>query len=170
MFHSSKLFLTSKKYLFLGFLIAILSFNTASAQSCSADLSVAKDRHVKSAYSDDPASFTMVLKNTSSKTISYTIATRDLKESCATKNKQTKAPNVSLDVEIELGGSSRPVAGNAITLRSGETRNFTIYASVPPKTPYNTWSCIEVSASADECSQVVASTILSVFVPEPSDG
>jgi hypothetical protein len=158
-----------KKGLIFGFFIAVLNINFSYAQNCSAKLTVEKDRSAKSTYKNDPAIFNMVLTNTSSASTTYIIATQNLKESCATEDKKTSAPNVSLNVEIKNNESSG-AANNSLTLKAGETRTFKIYVSIPLNTPYNTWSCIEVSAKANECSQNVATTNLRVFVPEPSEG
>lgn len=158
-----------KRGLFLVLLITVLNFNFAFAQNCSAKLSVDKERNAKSAYKNDPAVFNMVLTNTSSKSTTYIISTKNLKESCATENKKTSAPNVSLNVEMKNNDSTGSV-NNSLTLAAGETRTFKIQVSIPQNTPFDNWSCIEVSAKANECSQQVANTILRVFVPEPSDG
>jgi hypothetical protein len=161
--------LTLKKGLLLGLFITVLNVNFAFAQNCSANLTVEKDRNVKSASIGDGASFNMVLTNTSSEAATYFITTKSLKESCATQNKMTSAPNVILNVSLK-GSNKLALSNNALTLKSGETKNFKVYATLPPKTPYNTWSCIEVIATSKECDQPAASTIVRVFVPEPSDG
>ena len=158
-----------QKGLLVALVTSVFNISAAFAQNCSATLKVEKDRNAKSAYSDDAAVFNMVLTNTSANSVTYIMDTKNLTESCATENKKTATPNVPLNVEVRAGNSTGAV-GNSITLRGGETRSFKIYVSVPPRTPFNTWSCIEVSAKGAECNEATASTVLRVFVPEPSEG
>lgn len=159
--------LTFRKGIFIGVLIFLATVNFGFAQNCNANLSVEKDRNVKSVYKDGTA-FNMVLTNTSSKSATYVISTKNLKESCSNENKKTSAPNVTLNVEVR-GSDSQKAANNSLTLKGGETRTFKIFVSIPSKTPYNTWSCIEVQVTSDVCPSP-ASTVISVFVPEPSEG
>lgn len=161
--------LTLRKGFLLGLFITVLNINFSFAQNCSANLSVEKDRSVKSAYKDDGATFNMLLTNTSSKADTYVISTKSLKESCATENKKTAAPNVTLNVSL-MDRDQSAMSSNTFTLKSGETRRFKVYATIPAKTPYDTWSCIEVLATSKECDQAVARTTVRVFIPKPSDG
>lgn len=161
--------LTFRNSILLGFFIAVLNVGSVFAQNCSATLSVEKDRNAKSAYTDDGATFNMVLTNTSSRKTTYVVSTVSLKESCSNDAYKTSAPNVTLNVKIKNNESSG-VANNSITLAAGETRKFKIFVTVPANTPFNTWSCIEVSAKGSECNQPSSSTVLRVYVPEPSEG
>jgi hypothetical protein len=54
---------TIKNGLFLAIFFAVIGINFASAQNCSATLSVKKDRIAKSAYEVKETTFNMVLKN-----------------------------------------------------------------------------------------------------------
>jgi hypothetical protein len=111
----------------------------------------------------------MVLTNTSARKTTYIITSENLRESCANDAYKTSIPNVSLNVAVKNHDASS-VANNSLTLAAGETRKFKIYVSVPASTPFNAWSCIEVSARGSECNQPSTSTVLRVYVPEPSDG
>ncbi len=161
--------LVIRKGLILAIFVAVLNINFAFGQNCSATLSVEKDRNAKSAYHDNGATFSMVLTNTSSRKATYNISTENLSESCANDTYKTAAPNVSLNVEIK-GNVSSNAANSTLTLAAGETRKFTIYVTVPARTPSKSWSCIKVSAKASECNQPSSSTVLRVYVPEPSEG
>lgn len=157
-------------YLKYVLVIAFFSFfgGQVFSQNCTPILKVEKDRNAKSVYQNG-ATFSMVITNTSSQRNTYDISTMNLLESCVPKGKKNSGLNVSLNVEIQDNNSSK-ITSNSITLNGGETRTFRIFVTIPPKTPYNSWSCIEVRAMAKGCSGKIASTILSVFVPKPSEG
>ena len=161
--------LLKRKGLILAIFVAAININFAYGQNCSATLSVEKDRNAKSAYQDNGATFNMVLTNTSSRKDTYNILTENLSESCASDTYKTSAPNVPLNVEIK-GHVSSNAASSSITLAAGETRKFTIYVTVPARTASKSWSCIKVSAKGVDCNQSLSSTILRVYVPEPSEG
>lgn len=161
--------LTIRKGLLLGFFVAVLTVNFAFSQNCSATLSVEKDRNVKSAYEDDAASFNLVLTNTSSKSMTYVITTKNLQNACSNDIHKNTGANVPLTVDIKGDNLAGPTA-NALTLAAGETRKFRISVSVPPSTPKNRWSCIEVMAQGRDCNQPADTTTLRVYVPKPSDG
>ncbi|MEM0519288.1 MULTISPECIES: FixG Ig-like domain-containing protein [Aequorivita] len=157
------------KGLMLVIFVAVLNINFVSAQNCNATLSVEKDRNAQSAYTEDGATFNMVLTNTSSKKVTYIISSTNLEESCANDAYKTSAPNVALNVAVKSSANAS-VANNALTLAAGETRKFKIYVSVPARTPSNVWSCIKISAKGSECAEPSSSTTLRVYVPEPSEG
>jgi hypothetical protein len=143
-----------------------------NSQNCSAELSVKKNRNFESAV-EDGASFILVLKNTSSKTATYSLSTTNLLEPCDNENSTTKNSrrnNVNLNVSIQSNSLSRGIPNNEITLKAGETYNFVVKVTVPKGTPYNSWSCIDVEAQSKNCTSGPAKTTLSVFVPDPSEG
>ena len=59
---------------------------------------------------------------------------------------------------------------NVITIESGQSKEFIVNALVPEGTPYNTWGCIKVEANSTNCKSAVAEIILSVYIPDPSEG
>ena len=151
-------------------------FNTSEnsvdyTQYCNADLSVYKDRTFKSA-NEDGASFTLTLKNTSTKSSTYSLLTKNLSEPCDNiKGRSSSESNVKLDVSIQsIKNNTRGGLGNEITLRSGESHTFIVNITVPDGTKYNSWSCIEVEAKSDNCASSSETTTLSVFVTDPSEG
>lgn len=161
--------LSIKKGFLLGLFVVFLNAPFALSQNCGAILTVEKDRNVKSAYEDDAASFNMLLKNTSARTVTYLISTKNLKESCANDIHKTSAANVSLNVMVKNNQNAGP-AVSSLTLAPGETRKFNISVAVPANTAKNRWSCIEVFAKGEGCSQPADSTVLRVYVPENSNG
>lgn len=160
---------TIKRGFLLGLFVVLMNSGFAWSQNCNATLTVEKNRNVKSAYQDDPATFRMVLTNTTAGSVTYIINTKNLEQSCANDIHRTSAPNVALNVAVRSTTSAGPVV-DAITLSPGETRKFNIEVGVPQNTPKDRWSCIEVSAQGKNCSQPAASTTLRVYVPENSDG
>jgi len=145
--------------------------NVDNYQDCKADLSVEKNRSFKSA-DEEGTQFTLYLENTSSKTATYVLSTKNLEEPCDNlKGRANSGANVNLNVSIQSnnGVISSSKGNNEVTLRSGETHKFFVNITVPEGTRYNTWSCIEVSATSKSCTNS-ESTILSVFVPDPSEG
>ncbi|MEL6811375.1 MAG: hypothetical protein AAFP76_08585 [Bacteroidota bacterium] len=149
---------------FLSVLVFLLITSFSFSQNCSAELTVEKDRNARSA-DQDGTEFWMTLSNTSSSTHSYSISTINLKESCASKNRMSDSPNVNLNVSVVVDKAT----SNSISLRSGETKKFKVAVSVPKGTASNSWSCIEVQAQAEQCSAVVATALLKVYVPGSLD-
>jgi len=138
-------------------------------QDCKAELSVYKNRNFKSA-DEDGASFALTLKNTSSKAATYILSTTNLLEPCDNKGgRSTTGSNVNLKVSI-INSDLRSTSGNEITLKGGQEYTFTVNVTVPEGTRYNSWSCIDVQAQSKGCDSSALKTILSVFVPDPSEG
>lgn len=148
-------------------------------QNCTAELSVNKNRNFESADHLDGTSFTVILKNTSTRSATYTISTNNLLQTCSntiSKNinkdrNRSASSNVDLNVSIETDNSkgsntSRP----EIMIAGGQEYRFKVNISVPKETPFNTWSCIEVEARSNNCSSNSVKTVLSVFVTDPSEG
>lgn len=157
-----------KRFLMMFFLFMGLGVFSGYSQNCKAELSVEKNRNTKSA-DESGADFWVVLKNTSSSTVTYDLSTYNLEESCATKNKMTTASNVKLDVKI-LSENSKALVEKGISLKAGQSYRFKVFVTVPIGTKYNTWSCVEVRAIPGSCKQNIISTMLKVFVPDPSKG
>ncbi len=155
------------KTLFVSLLVTLLSFSGIS-QNCSAALSVEKDRNAKSA-DEDGAVFVLTLTNTSAIAQEYTLNTQFLETSCANANRPTRARNVRLDVDFQSATGKENVTG-AIRLQPGKSYTFRTRLQVPGGTPFNTWSCLEVQAESKNCNDNVATSLLKVFVPDPSEG
>ncbi len=138
------------------------------AQNCSASLSVEKNRNTRSA-DEDGAHFWVVLKNTSSNTATYTLSTEFSNESCDNGTRRSNGKNVRLDVSFK-DDAQRAMASNKITLKPNSTYRFLVQAVAPQGTAYNSWSCIQVKATPDACKNSPSTTLLKVFVPDPTEG
>jgi hypothetical protein len=136
-------------------------------QDCNAELSVQKDRNFESA-TEDGANFILILKNTSSKSATYTLSTKNLLEPCYNNDDRSTTANVNLNVSLQTN-TLKGASENKITLKSGQEYTFTVNVTVPKGTKYNSWSCIDVEAKSENCSTVTKTT-LSVFVPDPTEG
>ncbi|WP_299229414.1 hypothetical protein [uncultured Psychroserpens sp.] len=144
---------------------------------CSAQLIVEKDRSFKSA-DEDGAQFILVLTNTSRDTKTFYLSARNLTAPCNNNNTQyhrrAASGNSNLNVSFQGYDLSRnrinTTPSNEVQLRSGESYKFIVNATVPNGTPFNTWSCIEVEAKSEDCGSKSETTILSVYVPDPSEG
>lgn len=153
------------------------AFNKVS-QNCSAELTVEKNRSFKSA-DEDGANFKLTLKNTSSSRNSYVIKTSMSSSPCSNKNESARSnkkgssiKNSNLNISFnsnESRGTGKKQSSNLISIEAGQTKEFTITATAPNGTPYNTWGCIKVEAVSDNCKTTSDEIILSVFVPDPSE-
>ncbi len=173
------------KIVICNFLFAFLFISGMYAQSCNAELSVEKNRNSKSA-DEDGAVYDMVLTNTSNAVANYTISIKELAESCSNSNVayRTSEANVSLDVAINgkkmatqnnknslSNNASKAFANNdKISVKPGQSYNFKVKVTVPKGTPSKRWSCIQVEAKSPSCKGKAASTVLKVFVPDPTEG
>ena len=136
------------------------------SQSCNSDLSVKKDRNSRS-ISEDGAVFSMVLKNNSSSTATYSFAFKNLSGRCGNRSSGASVQNVSLDVAF-LPNNSNSEMRNGISLSPGKSLEFKVRVTAPYGTPYGSWGCIQVDAIPNNCT--ATSTILKVYVPDPSKG
>ena len=155
------------------FLFSFLFISGMYAQSCNAELRVEKNRNVKSAASADGTTFLMVLTNKGTRSSTYTLSTESLEKSCAVEdgNARSASSNVTLDVSINNGESrSASAVANTVTLRPGQSYNFNVRVNVPKGTPFKQWSCIQVKANSNTCKASEVSTVLKVFVRDPSEG
>lgn len=139
---------------------------------CSAELTVEKNRSIKSA-SENGTFFTLELKNTSSVSKTYTITSSKTEQPCKKSNNNiSKSANTNpdLNVSIQLPDNLNSNAKDAsVTLSGGSSQKFYVKVEVPQGTPYNTWSCLKISATSENCSSNGAETILSVYIPNPSE-
>jgi hypothetical protein len=148
-------------------LLALYSFS-GFAQNCAATLTVEKNRNAKSA-DEEGALFTLTLTNTSTAVQEYSLSTKFLESSCANSNRATKAPNVRLQVGYQAAASRQQLTA-PVRLQPGQSYVFVANVQVPSGTPYNTWSCIEVQAASKNCRETSATSLLKVYVPDPSEG
>ena len=144
-----------------------VGFSYMNAQ-CTGTLEVQKNRSFQSATSKRDATFKMSLKNTSSQSGVFRIKTENISKTCANTTFPSKAANVELKASV-LSASSDKVAGRSVKLAAGETYEFLVNVNVPPNTAIERWSCIEVTAVADNCRTAISGATLSVYVANPED-
>ena len=143
------------------------------SQSSSAEISVEKNRSFKS-IDKDGANFTLKLKNTSGSRNSFIIRATLDSSPCSNKynsNLSTKANNSNLYMLLETDNSrsmSNRESRIQITLDPEQTKEFTVTATAPNATVYNTWGCIKVEAISDTYETISDEIILSVYIPDPS--
>ncbi|TBN00477.1 hypothetical protein EYD45_14520 [Hyunsoonleella flava] len=157
------------------FVTFLLGNNIGFSQNnsgCNAELTVEKNRSVKSA-GENGAFFTLILKNTSSASKTYSLSVEKTKQACKkSSNSLSKGVNNNpdLDVSIQLPNNLTSKSSDAaITINGGESQKFYVKVEVPSGTPYYTWSCFMVTAKSENCSTSGAEAILSVYIPNPSE-
>ena len=147
-----------------------------NTQNCSAELTVEKNRSFKSA-NENGVEFKLTLTNTSDASASYELITSKLLSSCsnrASKNNLSKSSMKNSDLNVFIKQNNSKALSNdqnnVITIESGQSKEFIVNALVPEGTSYNTWGCIKVEANSTNCKSAVAEIILSVYIPDPSEG
>ncbi len=150
--------------------------NTGFSQSktgCNAELSVEKNRSIKS-VGENGAFFTLELKNTSSVSKTYTITSSKTKQPCKKSNyliSKSTNNNSNLDVTFLLPDNINSNTKDiSFTVNRGDSQKFYVKVEVPDGTPYETWNCLMINAKSENCSSNGAETILSVYIPIPSEG
>lgn len=138
-------------------------------QSASAELSVEKNRSFKS-IDEDGAKFILNLKNTSGSRSSFIIrATLDSSPCSNDNNSNMSNTNLYMLLEVDNSQSmSNTESSIQTTLDAEQTKEFTITATAPNTSEYNTWGCIKVEAISDTNQTISDEIILSVFIPDPS--
>lgn len=157
----------NNKILIVFFMLFIgLGSMSVYSQSCNSDLSVKKNRNTRSA-TETGAIFSMVLKNNSSSTATYSFAYSNLRERCDNNSTGSFLQNAPLDVTF-LSVNSTSEMQNELILSPGKSHEFKVKVTAPYGTPYGSWGCIQVDANANNCA--ATSTILKVYVPDPNQG
>ena len=148
-----------------------------TSKNCSAELNVVKNRSFESIDYEKETSFTLLLKNTTSETTTYSISLSNLEQPCSNSNwlnsNKSSGTNVNLKVYIDsedLHNEKTAVTEKEVTLRSGQSYKFKVNVSAHKGTPYYSWSCIEVAANSKNCNKNLVTTILSLYVTDPSEG
>ena len=141
-------------------LIILLLPGLSFSQNCNTNLNVKKDRSFSSIHSinGNKTIFNMVLENTSSKSQTYQIVSKQLSKDCSntTLKRKQNQKNVLLDVNI-------PKELNSKLLYPGEVYEFKIIVSAPKETETGKWGCIEILATTKNCASA-SSQVLSVYV------
>ncbi|KJD32817.1 hypothetical protein PK35_07490 [Tamlana nanhaiensis] len=152
-------------------------FNT-TIQNCEATLKVVKDRNAKSVFGDRPTKFDLTLTNTSASRTTFKIYTEKSKESCGKnsylKSSSKKLQNEDLNVSFvnpTTGKTSQDKSSglNEFTLNAGESKTFEIFVQAKEDTPYYSWGCIDVKAESASCNSIIATTKLSIYIPDPTE-
>jgi hypothetical protein len=163
-FSTSKISGSYKITFFLA--IMFLGFTSMNAQRCKSELKVEKNRNFKSA-AENGAMYTLILTNNSTSPQSYRLETKDLEEYCGNDTRRNVVSNVSLSKKFLQENSKQALTGT-LTMQPKQSRTFNVHIVAPAGTPFNSWGCIEVRAISENCD-MPATTILSVFVPDPSE-
>lgn len=148
------------------------SSNEASLnlQECHSELTVEKNRSYKSA-DQDGATFYLALTNQSSEAAIYDISSVNISGQCKNNNNTLNLSDSNVETNIAIQQiDSDQLANSKINLDGGETFRFKVLVTVPAGTPFDRWSCIEVNAIPESCPSNSVKTILSVYVPNPSEG
>ena len=159
---------TLKTILLFTTLITLFGYSTSYGQSCNSELVVSKNRDARSASENDPTGFQLELTNNSSKAQSYSIETSRYEGSFKVKgvSPSTLTSSAKLDVSIL---QDRSVANSRITVPARSTVVFQARVSVPLGTPINKWGGIQVNAISDDCEEGKISTLLKLFVADPTE-
>jgi len=152
--------------LLITFLLAstVISFG----QSCNSELNVSKDRDARSANENNPTQFQLELSNNSSKSQTYFIETTRFENSFQVRgvNKNKLAISSKLNVAIWKNNN---VVDKWITVPANSSAKIQVQISVPQGTTVNRWAAIEVTAKNNDCSNGNVSTLLKLFVTDPSE-
>jgi len=160
-------FSLDKKTLILFLVFFAFGFNSVFSQTCSSELSVEKNRNVRSAYKNK-TSFTLFLKNTSSKSTKYILDYENSQVSCDNADRKSLLANVRLDVQFS---GEKLVEGNttSVTLNPGETFQFKASVTVLDELQFKRWGCTNIIVRSDACEDIVSQSLLRVYVPDPSE-
>lgn len=151
----------------LAILTTLLISDLAFSQSCNASLALEGNKNIGSA-DEDGTQFVLIVKNESNQTQNYQLDSNFLTTSCATSNKANLGDNIPLDVYFKSQLNSA-LGSTRLTLSPNESQRINIDIQVPQGSPYNRWSCIALELNSDQCSSVVATRTLRVFVPDPTE-
>ncbi len=134
--------------------------------NCNAELTVEKNRHNRST-DNGTARFRLVLKNTSNSKQTYQLSTMNMDKPGNNKMKKN-FKSLPDNVAFKFLHKKSLKNANEVTLNGGEVYKFMVDVTVPDGTQYNTWGCIEVTATTAQCKST-AKTFLNVYVSDPSE-
>lgn len=158
---------TFKKILvsfFIAF-FAIIAFS--EAQNCNSDLSIYQNRDKRSVTMSSPTNFKMVLSNNNSKSVTYDLAVNNKVIDCNSTAKRIQPTSQNLGFKISFLQNTRKI--NSITVPAYGNATFYVNVASPSDFRYDTYTCIEVTATAQNCQKGPVNSIIKVYTPNPSD-
>ncbi|MCH3881932.1 MULTISPECIES: hypothetical protein [Tenacibaculum] len=136
--------------------------------NCTAILEVEKNRNSKSIFKSD-LKYKLILTNTSNKKTSYKVEMENTKEELKNLksrfSKSKKTIKTSSLKAITLNSKNKSI--NEIVLNPGEKYTFNVLLSKIDTKSFNTWNLTKVKVYSLECKEIIASTILKTFIPNP---
>lgn len=150
--------------LFMGF----SGFTSLNAQSCNSVMKVSKNRDARSATEKSPTQFQIELTNNASKAQSYSIETSRYAGSFKVKGVSPSSLTSNAQLSVAIFQDSR-LANSRITVPARSTVVFQAQVAVPSGTPVNKWGGIQVNAISDACEEGKVSTLLKLFVADPTE-
>jgi len=149
-------------------LITLFGFSNTYGQTCNSELVVSKNRDARSASENDSTQYQLELTNNSSKAQSYSIETSRFDGTFKVKgiSPATLTSSTKLDVTVL---QNRSVANSRVSVPARSTVVFQVQVSVPSGTPFNKWGGVKVNAISDACEEGKISTLLKLFVADPTE-
>lgn len=137
-------------------------------KKCTATLLVENNTNTKSIFKND-LKYKLILTNTSNKKTSFKVEMentkeelKNLKSRSSKSNKTIKTSNLKA---ITLNSRNKSI--NEIVLIPGEKYTFNVVLSKIDTKSFNTWNLTKVKVYSVECKEIIASTILKTFIPNP---
>ncbi len=148
--------------------LAFLSnFSSAYAQSCNTELIVINNRDARSASENDPTQFQLEILNNSFSSQSYHIEVANFDG--IFKINGEEPTRLGSDNNLIVSVYKNNSKNNTINVPGRSTIIFQVSVSVPIGTPVNYWGGLEVKAINDACPDGTVSTLLKLFVADPSE-
>lgn len=162
-FSSTLVFISKLKYKLLTFFLLVNSVSSFS-QNCNANLEVSKNRNTRSA-SNTGTYYKMIITNNGPNDV-YTLSSINANTICSNSDGSNTSTNVVLNISFEDLNFNTI---NSVSLKSGETVTFLVHVLVPTGTPINKWSCSQISANSNLCSNYKINTTLHTLVINSND-
>lgn len=149
------------------FLAFFTSFSNAIAQSCNTELKVSKNRNARSANEQDATQFYLELINNSSTTQTYSFEVANYDGSFLVRGKQPEMLNSLAQLDVSIRQNN--IVKNSITVPARSTVEVQAHVAVQPGTPMKKWAGLELRAISNACTNGAVSTLLKLYVTDPTE-
>ena len=157
--NSSSIGINKLKIIFL-FFIFFTTFLFGQSNTCTIDLSVDKQRNVRSTPLEGTY-YSMIITNNATVTGTYTLNSEYKNLNCQNPDNTNSKDNIELTIQF-LDVNQKPIKD--ITIQAGQTIKFLVHITVPINANLNKWSCTEIIASSKECNGYEGKALLKTLV------
>lgn len=145
--------------------LALNSWSVTGQTTCKAEFEVVKGRNVRSSPLDGTY-YTLSLYNKGLTDTAFMLIAENYNSNCSNSDGTNSSTNVIINTQF-MDMNKNQI--NKIDVRKGETVNFLAHVTIPQGTSINKWSCTQLTAKSNTCTNYKVSTVLHTLVINSSE-